>query len=93
MHRGVLSWRHAALTIDEAFLFDAQSLVGRLRERGVKIGVATSVRAEEWDRARIWPSPAADVPLRITADQEELLCRFRAAMPEQRLLLRPGLAG
>ena len=32
--------------IDEVFLFEAEPLIDRLRDRGVKIGVATSVREE-----------------------------------------------
>jgi hypothetical protein len=41
--------------IDGVFLFDAQRLHGELVERGVKIGIATSVRAVQWSQAQIYP--------------------------------------
>lgn len=45
-------------------LFDAPALVARLRERGVRIGIATSGRAAGWDAARVYrPSANAPVPL------------------------------
>ncbi len=62
--------------IEEVFLFDAPALVKRLRQRGVKVGVATSVRSAEWEAARIYP-PSRDVPLQITEDQERMLKLFK----------------
>jgi hypothetical protein len=41
--------------IDAVFLFDAHRLHGELGERGVKIGVATSVRVAQWNQAQIYP--------------------------------------
>ena len=41
--------------IEEVFLFEAKPLVERLKTRGVKIGVATSVRQAEWKEARMYP--------------------------------------
>ena len=61
--------------IEEVFLFDAPALVERLRQRGVKIGVATSVVSAEWEAVRIYP-PSRDVPLQITEDQERMLKLF-----------------
>ena len=43
--------------IDAVFLFDAHRLHAELGERGVKIGVATSVRAAQWAAAEIYPRP------------------------------------
>lgn len=43
------------VAIDEVFLFHGPDLVRRLRERGVKVVIATSVRREDWDAARVWP--------------------------------------
>lgn len=61
--------------IKEVFLFEAAPLVARLRERTVKVGTATSVHQEEWNRARIFPVlPGA--PLRLTKDQQAALRRF-----------------
>ena len=42
-------------SVNEAFLFEAGPLIGRLRGRGIKLGTAASVRKEEWEAARIWP--------------------------------------
>lgn len=41
--------------IDAVFLFDAHRLHGELGERGVKIGIATSVLSAQWDQAQIYP--------------------------------------
>ena len=41
--------------LESVYLFDARKLLGELRERGVKIGVATSVRAAQWSAAEIYP--------------------------------------
>ncbi len=42
------------LVITGVFLFDAHELVNRLRERGVRLGVATGVRQHEWAATRSW---------------------------------------
>ena len=57
-------------SIDEVFLFEAEPLIDRLRDRGVKIGVATSVREEEWESARIYPV-SSDSPLDLSQDQQD----------------------
>ena len=44
-------------TIEAIFLFEAALLARELNERGVKVGVATSVRRRYWDAAEIYPSP------------------------------------
>ena len=41
------------------FLFHSEELLAALTERGVKIGVATSVRKADWEAARIFPPPQA----------------------------------
>ena len=43
--------------IDAVFLFDAVRLHDELKERGVKIGVATGVRKVQWEAAEIYPRP------------------------------------
>ncbi len=63
--------------ISEVFLFDAPGLIKRVRARGVKIGVATSIISAEWDNARIFPSSPSS-PLILSADQERLLGLFSA---------------
>ena len=55
--------------INEVFLLEAQPLIDRLRARGVKLGVATSVREEEWKAARIFPASSGS-PLKLTHAQQ-----------------------
>ena len=43
-------------------------LLSQLRERGVKIGVATSVRKAAWEIARIFP-PGPTSPLQLSESQ------------------------
>jgi hypothetical protein len=49
----VLPW-----VIDSVFLFH-EELLEALTARGVKIGVATSIRKADWEAARIFPPPSA----------------------------------
>ena len=42
--------------INHVYLFNAAELVIELNDRGVKIGVATSVRQHEWQAAEIYPN-------------------------------------
>ena len=42
--------------IHHVYLFDAPRLVVELRRRGLKIGVATSVRQSYWQAAEIYPA-------------------------------------
>ena len=62
-------------TIESVFLFDAASLVQQLRQRVVKIGVATSVRRHQWNEAEIYPS-ANNRALRLTSDQTSMIRMF-----------------
>jgi len=61
--------------INSVFLFDAQELLAVLRSRGVKIGVATSVRKEYWEAARIFPAHPGS-PLKLTEVQLADLALF-----------------
>lgn len=62
-------------TIENAFLFEAQPLVDELKRRGVKIGVATSVRQHFWANAEIYPAHRND-QLELSEDQCEALALF-----------------
>lgn len=64
--------------IEHVFLFDAHTLVQRLKQRGVKLNVATSVRQELWREAEIYPSPN-NPALRLTDSQRSMLEMFRDA--------------
>lgn len=48
------------------------------RERGVRVGVATSVRRHFWDEAEIYPSPN-NPALRLTPEQVSMIKMFRAS--------------
>jgi len=45
------------LIIEQAFIFNMGNLLNELRSRGVKIGVATSIKKDDWERAMIYPHP------------------------------------
>ncbi len=66
--------------IKEVFLFEARPLIARLRDRNIKIGIGTSVKKDEWERARIFPSSDDDPPevpkLRIDEEQQVALSLF-----------------
>ncbi|WP_199034815.1 hypothetical protein [Glycomyces salinus] len=72
--------------VDHVYLFDAPRLLGRLRARpqAPKIGVATSVAAQYWREAEIYPA-AVNPLLALTAEQAAALDCFRSApaMPDE----------
>jgi hypothetical protein len=76
------SARHRPWTIQPVFLFDTRTLLMALKERGVKISIATSVRRDQWEAARIYPTHER-APLRLTGEQQELLELFAAPRPNQ----------
>lgn len=57
------------------YLLERERLLARLRERGVKIGIATCVQKAVWDSARIFP-PAPSAPYRLTDRQHHLRSLF-----------------
>jgi hypothetical protein len=73
--------------IEAVFLFEVGSLLAALRERGVKIGVATSVRRHLWEAARVYP-PHDRAPVRLSLEQQELLALF--AVPVESSLQGAG---
>lgn len=68
--------------IESVFLFDSRELLGNLKERGVKVGVATSVRKEYWEAARIFPGHPGS-PLELDESQVADLKLFAAAGEDQ----------
>jgi hypothetical protein len=63
-------------SIEGAYLFDAPALVASLGARGLKLGIATSVRREYWTAAEVYTvsrSPA----LRLDDHPRALLGLFR----------------
>jgi len=61
--------------ISYVFLFDAVKLVRKLESRGLKIGIATSVKEELWQEAEIYPANRSN-QLVITEEQRGLLGLF-----------------
>lgn len=61
--------------IDSVHLFEAEPVVARLRERGVKLGVATSLREAEWDQAEIYPRSTSPI-LQLSQHQRRALSLF-----------------
>lgn len=63
--------------ICSAFLFDAREIVSKLKSRGVKIGVGTSVLKEHWNSAEIYPMQR-NPNLLLSSKQREMLELFRS---------------
>jgi hypothetical protein len=61
--------------ITSVYLFEARVLLNDLRGRGVKIGVASSVRAAQWEAAQIYPEQRNQA-LTLQPARVELLRRF-----------------
>jgi len=64
-------------TIEKVFLFDAQSLVDELKLAGVKIGIATSVRQHQWEKAEIYPADRNNL-FQLSQVQRDTLALFRS---------------
>jgi len=67
--------------IDYVFLFNAAELMIELSARGVKIGVATSVRKHEWQSSEIYPHKRSMV-YRMSDDQMEKVLAFGSGLAE-----------
>jgi len=61
--------------INHVYLFNAAELVIELNARGVKIGVATSVRKHEWQAAEIYPNKRNNV-YRLSDEQMAMILAF-----------------
>ena len=62
--------------IKHVYLFDAAELVEKLVKRGVKIGIATSIKKESWESAEIYPVQK-NLSLPVSDSQRQLLSLFR----------------
>jgi len=67
--------------IDYVFLFNAAELMIELSARGVKIGVATSVRKHEWQNSEIYPNKRSMV-YRMSDDQMGKVLAFGSGLAE-----------
>ncbi len=61
--------------IDSVFLFGGPTLVDHLKARSVKVGVATSVVTEQWNRAEIYPRSVNPL-YQLNNEQKEMLGLF-----------------
>jgi len=61
--------------INHVFLFNAAELVIELNARGVKIGVASSVRKHEWQAAEIYPNKR-NMAYRLSDEQMSTILAF-----------------
>ena len=61
--------------IEHIYIFDSAELLAKLKVRGVKIGVATSIRKGDWQEAEIYPSQRS--PSYVLSDeQRKVLAQF-----------------
>jgi hypothetical protein len=63
------------LVISNVYLFEMRKLMNKMRKRGVKIGVATSVTQSYWEEAEIYPLET-NKKLELTEEQVRLLDLF-----------------
>ena len=68
----VLPWR-----LDAVYLFNGPALHEQQRQRGVKLGDASSIRDDQWAAAELYPTPRTTL-LTLTDEQRELLRGFAA---------------
>ncbi|MEU6077633.1 hypothetical protein [Micromonospora sp. NPDC047074] len=68
--------RHHQWRISAAYLFEASALLDTLAARGVKIGVATSLRRGDVEAAQVFPVTGQTALLRLAPEQTALLSEF-----------------
>jgi hypothetical protein len=61
--------------VTSVYLFDARKLLQEQEQRAARIGVASSIRANQWAAAEIYPL-ASNPALRLTERQREQLALF-----------------
>ncbi|MEU4569497.1 hypothetical protein [Micromonospora sp. NPDC023956] len=68
--------RHHRWEIAAVYLFDAHRLRETLTGRGVRIGIATSIRRADLHAAQVFPATNPAAPLRLSPEQVALLSLF-----------------
>lgn len=66
---------HRPLLISSAYLFHMPSFIEILKQREVKIGIATSTKNADWDESEVYPRPNNSL-LRLTPEQRQMLRLF-----------------
>ncbi len=61
--------------VDHVYIFDGKALASELLRRGVKFGVATSVKKDQWEAAEIYPIQRNKTII-LADDQKKLLGLF-----------------
>jgi hypothetical protein len=61
--------------IDFVFLFNASELVNQLRNRNVRVGVASSILKQQWNDAQIYPNQQSQI-LKLSKNQRQLISLF-----------------
>lgn len=73
---GIRPW-----VIQHVFLFHGPELLADLKDRGVKIGTATSVQKHTWRAAEIFPNHR-NMSFRLTDEQMEMIFQFGSGLVE-----------
>jgi hypothetical protein len=68
--------QHHRWSIRAVYLFDKQQLLAEFTNRGVKVGVATSLRAGDLAAAQLYPTQGANALLDLSAEQQAMLALF-----------------
>ena len=63
------------IVVSHVYLFKMTDLVNTLEKRGVKIGIATSVRKSHWEEAEIYPNQR-NRAIKLTEEQRKALRLF-----------------
>jgi len=70
------SWgKTRPLVVSQVFIFNMEKLMAALRERDVKVGIATSVRKGDWERAMVYPEQR-NSELTLSEEQVRLIRLF-----------------
>ena len=67
------------VVLNEVFFFDTDELVATLRDRGVAVGTASSLRRDDWRLAQAWPDGPRSVQLPLSEAQMMQLVSLRQA--------------
>lgn len=71
------------LVVQDIYLFEAAALMDRLKARSVRIGTATSLRAEDWNGARV-DTTLPDPRLRVSASAAQQLLQLLGRVDDRR---------
>lgn len=68
--------QHHRWSISAVYLFDRQRLLAEFTNRGVKVGIATSLRVGDLAASRLYPVPGPSALLSLTEKQVAMLALF-----------------